>query len=270
MADNAKFGMLRRILRALGLSEETVNDLIDWINDRLADEQQESVGEAPAHVFPYRMRDDFLSPAERNFYQVLRSVAGSRLLICPKVSLSDLFYVKSADPREYRVYTNKIDRKHVDFLLCNSETLIPLAGIELDDKSHERADRKQRDDFVEGVFAAAELALLRVRVQRGYQPQELAALLEPLLSSSPGETEMPAQALAVGADARDQTSPIDGPHKGEGLGSSPPMCPKCGSEMVLRTAKRGDNQGQQFWGCPNFPRCRAMIPYEPVSQTAAS
>jgi hypothetical protein len=29
MADSAKFGMLRRILRALGLSEAAVNDLID-------------------------------------------------------------------------------------------------------------------------------------------------------------------------------------------------------------------------------------------------
>ena len=26
-----------------------------------------------------------------------------------------------------------------------------------------------------------------------------------------------------------------------------PICPKCGSQMVLRTAKSGSNQGQQFW-----------------------
>jgi restriction system protein len=33
-------------------------------------------------------------------------------------------------------------------------------------------------------------------------------------------------------------------------------CPKCGSVMVLREAKRGANVGQKFWGCPNFPKCR--------------
>ena len=33
-------------------------------------------------------------------------------------------------------------------------------------------------------------------------------------------------------------------------------CPKCGSVMVLREAKRGANVGQKFWGCPHFPRCR--------------
>ncbi len=36
-----------------------------------------------------------------------------------------------------------------------------------------------------------------------------------------------------------------------------PVCPKCGVNMVLRTAKKGDKVGSQFWGCPNFPKCRA-------------
>lgn len=36
-------------------------------------------------------------------------------------------------------------------------------------------------------------------------------------------------------------------------------CPKCGSEMVLREAKKGKNIGNKFWGCTNYPKCRAMI-----------
>lgn len=35
-----------------------------------------------------------------------------------------------------------------------------------------------------------------------------------------------------------------------------PTCPQCGSAMVMRTAKRGANAGSQFWGCPNYPKCR--------------
>lgn len=34
------------------------------------------------------------------------------------------------------------------------------------------------------------------------------------------------------------------------------ICPKCESEMVLRTATKGRNEGGQFWGCSGFPRCR--------------
>ncbi|MBU0973058.1 MAG: NERD domain-containing protein [Proteobacteria bacterium] len=36
-------------------------------------------------------------------------------------------------------------------------------------------------------------------------------------------------------------------------------CSKCGSEMVLRTAKNGANAGEKFWGCSRFPKCRVTI-----------
>ncbi len=36
-------------------------------------------------------------------------------------------------------------------------------------------------------------------------------------------------------------------------------CPKCGSEMILRTAKKGKNTGKQFWGCSRFPNCRGVL-----------
>lgn len=34
------------------------------------------------------------------------------------------------------------------------------------------------------------------------------------------------------------------------------ICPWCGGELVVRTAKRGNNHGNQFYGCGNFPKCR--------------
>ena len=34
------------------------------------------------------------------------------------------------------------------------------------------------------------------------------------------------------------------------------ICPRCGSKLVLRTAKKGDNAGNQFYGCSAFPKCR--------------
>jgi HJR/Mrr/RecB family endonuclease len=37
------------------------------------------------------------------------------------------------------------------------------------------------------------------------------------------------------------------------------FCPKCESEMVLRTARKN---GNQFWGCSNFPRCRFILNLE--------
>jgi hypothetical protein len=36
-------------------------------------------------------------------------------------------------------------------------------------------------------------------------------------------------------------------------------CPKCGAKLVLRTAKNGENAGNQFYGCSNYPRCRYIL-----------
>jgi hypothetical protein len=38
-----------------------------------------------------------------------------------------------------------------------------------------------------------------------------------------------------------------------------PSCPRCNVLMVLRTARQGATAGQQFYGCPNFPRCREIV-----------
>ena len=55
----------------------------------------------------------------------------------------------------------------------------PLVGMELDDRSHQRADRKERDEFVNEVFKAAGLPLLHVPARRGYVVNELAVQVVP-------------------------------------------------------------------------------------------
>ena len=37
------------------------------------------------------------------------------------------------------------------------------------------------------------------------------------------------------------------------------ICPVCGGELVLRTARRGANAGKQFYGCSGFPKCRYIL-----------
>lgn len=39
-----------------------------------------------------------------------------------------------------------------------------------------------------------------------------------------------------------------------------PSCPKCGSRMVRRTARRGSNAGSSFYGCSKYPNCRGTRP----------
>lgn len=251
MSSDKKFGMLRGLLRAIGLSQDASDQVVDFIVDLLAGEGKSESAPMPTPEYPYHLRDHFLSPAELSFYAVLRSVVGNRASLNTKVALGDLFYVKKGDDASrWRIYTNKIDRKHVDFLLCDSATMQPIVGIELDDKSHQREDRQARDAFVDGVFRAAGLPLIHVQARRGYVANEIAALLASYLTGSAEPavaTEKPVQTPVPAA-------PVE----------VAPCCPKCGSEMILRTAKSGANAGNKFWGCSKFPSCRGMVAYEPT------
>ncbi|ENM3807457.1 TPA: restriction endonuclease [Vibrio cholerae] len=38
--------------------------------------------------------------------------------------------------------------------------------------------------------------------------------------------------------------------------SATPLCPSCHAPLVMRTAKRGQSKGNQFYGCSSYPRCR--------------
>ena len=46
-----------------------------------------------------------------------------------------------------------------------------------------------------------------------------------------------------------------------GAKASDNICPLCGGEMVLRTARKGPKAGEKFWGCSAFPKCRGKKPH---------
>ena len=38
-----------------------------------------------------------------------------------------------------------------------------------------------------------------------------------------------------------------------------PTCPRCNGAMIARVAKNGARQGQSFYGCAQFPKCRGVV-----------
>lgn len=196
--------------------------------------------ERRAEPLPYGLRDDFLSPAEKSFHDVLSIALESRLVVCPKVNLADIFFVKR--PNENTGARSRISQKHLDFLLCEPGTMKPVLGIELDDSSHARADRQERDAFVDQVYSAAGLPLLHIPVRAGYSIQELVSMLAPYVGREPIRETLP--------DIESMKIPTD------------PHCPECGVPMVLRTSGRSDTKGSRFYGCPHYPKCRQVVPID--------
>jgi hypothetical protein len=207
-------------------------------------------GERPKETgaLPYRLRDDFLSAAELSFYRVLATAVAGRAVVLTKVRLADLFFVPRSEGSAG--FRNRIAQKHVDFLLCDRETMRPLVGVELDDRSHERSSRQERDGFVDEVFWVAGLPLMHLPVRSGYSLAELALALAPYLGGDEGAQPEPIR----GAPEPSRPEP--------GAAGAVPLCPKCGVPMVVRTTGRGERRGERFYGCPNYPKCRETLPYE--------
>ena len=44
---------------------------------------------------------------------------------------------------------------------------------------------------------------------------------------------------------------VDNPSENEKL-----ICPECGAELLLRTARYGEHAGENFYGCSNYPKCK--------------
>lgn len=200
---------------------------------------------------PYERQEYFLSPAEKAFYDVLDALVGEDVVICPKPAVREVLRVRGNVRRDRQKYFNWISQKHVDFVLCDRETMQILCAVELDDSSHERADRRQRDAFMDKAFRKAKLPLFHIPCRKSYGAKELNELCSFLC-----------QDLLVLEDEEEGPACPAGTTRSAGTTCSAlPLCPDCGVPMVLRTASRGPHQGERFYGCPNFPRCRRTRPY---------
>lgn len=126
----------------------------------------------------YYLRKAVFTPAERSFLGVLDSVIDTDVRVFGKVRLEDIFGVKVGLDRPARTAArNRINRKHVDFLLVRASDLTPICGIELDDASHEEDARKERDAFIDAVFASGGIPLVHIAAHKSYAASDIRATL---------------------------------------------------------------------------------------------
>lgn len=117
----------------------------------------------PEEPFPYKKRLSVMTEREKSFFRQLEEEYGNDYYIFPQIKLDKLMEVDDFYRYQYKDYEhlNKINRKSVDFILADKTTLETRLAIELDDSTHWRLDRKQRDEFVEDILERCEIPLQR-------------------------------------------------------------------------------------------------------------
>lgn len=205
-------------------------------------------------TLPYKKRDDFLSASELSFYRTLNTYLEGKAMICPKVAVKEIVFIGKGIGKEYMKFFNYIAKKHVDFVLCDWETMQIKCAVELDDKSHQREARKQRDAFLDRVFETAQIPLFHSKAKNGYTKEEFKDIISCFMPKEPVQEEQPAV-----TPASIEAKPEEKPDLNQEV-LSIPVCPKCSIPMVRRKATQGANAGNEFYGCSNYPRCREIKP----------
>jgi len=188
--------------------------------------------EDKSNRLPYRLREPFLNNPEAALFRLLTDLMGDRYVICPKVSLSDLFMI--VRPNENVHFFNKIFRKHVDFLLCDPKTFAPAFGVEIV-KPIAKEGMREADKFLAELFTDAGIPLVHIPSSGKYAPADLIALFQ-LAVMKVGKNLSPNAEL-----------------------DSVPSCPVCGKMMVLRMHRSGPDAGKKYYGCIDSPSCQGVV-----------
>lgn len=187
-----------------------------------------------AAPLPYECKKYLLSRAELEFFRVLQTVVPAGYTIIPQVRLANLVYVRLPRRSPQRLsHFNRISAKCVDFVICKATNLSPQLVIELDDSSHARPDRQERDDFVDEVMETVGLPILHIPWQRSYQADKLLSLIN-------AELGLPDPAQETDEDIPAEThshtaSPAQDKHCEKCYAPVKPhasFCPQCGAAIA--------------------------------------
>jgi very-short-patch-repair endonuclease len=133
--------------------------------------------------YKYKQKNFFMSRAEHECYDALVVAVGERYHIFPQVHLPSIVDSKVVG-QNWKGAFRHISQKSVDFVLCDKAYISPKLAIELDDRTHERRDRMNRDHEVERVLKNAGLPLLRLENHGRFNPSELAKRINDILVNS--------------------------------------------------------------------------------------
>ena len=133
--------------------------------------------------YQYKKKSFFLSRAEHECYDALMTAVGKDFYIFAQVHLPTILDNKVVG-QNWRGAFRHINEKSVDYVLCDKAYIAPKLVIELDDRTHERPDRKERDKEVERILQEAGLPLLRLGNNGSFNSEELKQKVTTILTKS--------------------------------------------------------------------------------------
>lgn len=144
----------------LGVMFKLINNMIGDDTPKKLPENKDKTNEFALN--PYLPRKYIFTNSEFACYKNMKIVADKYgLEIFCKVRFADL--IDTRQGKDFNKWFNRVKSKHIDFVLLDEKTITPKLLIELDDSTHNREDRKKRDQFVDAVCAMCGLKIRHIK-----------------------------------------------------------------------------------------------------------
>lgn len=121
------------------------------------------IGNAPKQTIAAYRKKYLLTKNEYSFYQKIKPIIQEKnLRVLCKIRLADLIEPEpNKNQKEWYAAFNRIKSKHIDFAIA-TENVKVIVLVELQDNTHQKSDRKERDEFVNTAVTRAGYILLSV------------------------------------------------------------------------------------------------------------
>ncbi len=119
-----------------------------------------SSGSSSAGPWPYYLKTVLSRPEQTLYHRLVKALPDH--IVLAQVQVSRVLGVKKGF--NFAEWNNRVNRLSYDFLVCNKDGTA-VAAIELDDRSHEAAERAETDGKKDKATAAAGLKMIRWHVR---------------------------------------------------------------------------------------------------------
>ena len=141
-----------------------------------AEDSNENNSQIKKSQYRYYAKSYIMTSRENECFKILNEIFSSKWFVVPQVHLSALldYRVKG---QNWNAAFRHINGKSVDFVLIGKESYKVICAIELDDSTHSKPDRMERDVEIERMFKEAKIPLARISKFESMTKPEIAKVV---------------------------------------------------------------------------------------------
>ena len=144
--------------------------------EKAIDKRIDSQDEIKKSRYRYYAKPYLMTARENEFFKLLNDIFGAKWFVIPQIHLSSLLNHK-VKGQNWNGAFRHINGKSVDYVLVEKESYKIICAIELDDSTHSRADRIERDNEINRIFHEAKIPLARIGKFENMSRQEIVSVI---------------------------------------------------------------------------------------------